>query len=97
MAHKFDADKNQFIAVNKNELLEDIVDARLGDIEMFYDELEDEMDIKLKDIINKAKDQIENDPNYRNVKKQDIKLIMYNNRSKVNVQKNFEDNKEIEV
>ena len=40
LAYKFDTKKKQFIAVNKDELLDDIVDERMCDINSFYEELE---------------------------------------------------------
>jgi len=83
LAYKYDNKKQQFVAVNKDELLDDIVDERMCDISSFYDELENDLDEKTKEIIEKVKDKIENDPAYRELKKKDIKLIIYNNRKKV--------------
>ena len=82
LAYKYDSIKKQFLAVNKDELLDDIVDERMCDINSFYDELENDLDEKTKEIIEKIKDKIENDPAYRELKKKDIKLIIYNNRKK---------------
>ena len=86
LAYKYDTKKKQFIAINKDELLDNIVDARMCDINSFYDELENELDDKTKEIIEKVKDKIDNDPAYREIKKKDIKLIIYNNRKKINKQ-----------
>jgi hypothetical protein len=83
LAYKYDTKKNQFMAINKDELLEDIVDARICDISSFYEELENDLDSKTKEIIEKVIDKIENDPAYKEIKKKDIKLIIYNNRKKV--------------
>jgi hypothetical protein len=83
LAYKYDTKKNQFMAINKDELLDDIVDARICDITSFYEELENSLDEKTKEIIQKVIDKIENDPAYRELKKKDIKLIIYNNRKKV--------------
>ncbi len=83
LAYKYDSKKKQFIAVDKNELLEDIVDERMCDINSFYEELEKDLDEKTREILEKAKDKIDNDPEFRELKKKDIKLIIYNNRSKV--------------
>jgi len=83
LAYKYDSKKQQFVAVNKDELLDDIVDERMCDISSFYDELENDLDEKTKEIIEKVKEKIENDPAYRELKKKDIKLIIYNNRKKV--------------
>ena len=95
LAYKYDIKKKQFVAVNKDELLEDIVDSRMCDINSFYEELEEELDTKTKEILDKVKDKIENEPAYKELKKQDIKLIIYNNRKKVS--KEVTDNLEIEV
>ena len=83
LAYKYDTKKKQFVAVNKDELLDDIVDERMCDINSFYDELENDLDEKTKEIIEKVKDKIENEPVYKELKKKDIKLIIYNNRKKV--------------
>ena len=83
LAYKYDNKKKQFLAVNKNELLEDIVDERMCDINSFYEELETDLDEKTKEILDKVKEKIDNDPEFRELKKKDIKLIIYNNRSKV--------------
>jgi hypothetical protein len=95
LAYKYDTKKKQFVAVNKDELLEDIVDERMCDINSFYEELEEELDTKTKEILDKVKDKIENEPSYKELKKQDIKLIIYNNRKKVS--KEISDNLEIEL
>ena len=50
---------------------------------------------KTKDILDKVKEKIENDPEYKELKKKDIKLIIYNNRKKVS--KEATNNLEIEV
>ncbi len=96
IAYKHNPKTNQFIAVKKDELLEDIVDARMCDINSFYEELEGELDEKTKEIIDKLKEQIEKDPAYRDLKKKDIKLIIYNNRKKV-IKENTQNTNEIEV
>ena len=83
LAYKYDTKKNQFMAINKDELLDDIVDARICDITSFYDELENDLDEKTKEILEIVKEKIDNDPAYKELKKKDIKLIIYNNRDKV--------------
>ena len=83
LAYRYDIKKKQFMAVNKDDLLEDIIDSRMCDINSFYEELEEELDTKTKEILDKVKDKIDSDPAYKELKKQDIKLIIYNNRRKV--------------
>ena len=95
LAYRYDIKKKQFIAVNKDDLLEDIIDSRMCDINSFYEELEEVLDTKTKEILDKVKDKIDNDPVYKELRKQDIKLIIYNNRKKVT--KEVISNLEIEV
>ncbi len=40
IGYMYDEKQNNFIAVNKNELLNDLVDSRMYDIEKFYDKLQ---------------------------------------------------------
>ncbi len=55
------------------------------DINSFYEELEEELEERTKEILYKVKDKIDNDlGSYKEIKKKDIKLIIYNNRKKVN-------------
>lgn len=83
LAYTFDDKLNKFIAVDKNELLENIIDARMFDIQSFYEELEDNIDERTKDVINKIKDKIDNDPEYKKLKKKEIKLFIFNNKDKI--------------
>ncbi len=95
IGYKYNEKKKQYVATKKDDLLEDIVDARMCDINSFYEELEGELDEKTKDILDKLKEQIEKDSAYRDLKKNDIKLIIYNNRKKVT--KEIKYNSDIEV
>ena len=80
LAYKFDNKKKKFITVNKNDLLDDIIDERMCDLSSFYDELENDLDEKTKEILEIVKEKIESDSAYKELKKKDIKLIIYNNR-----------------
>ena len=95
LAYKFDNKKKKFITVNKNDLLDDIIDERMCDLSSFYDELENDLDEKTKEILEIVKEKIDNDPAYKELKKKDIKLIIYNNREKVD--KDSTNDLEIEV
>lgn len=83
IAYKFDYTQNQFVAIDKNEFLNELMDARMYDIEAFYEELESELDDKTKNIIEIVLDKMEVDPAYREEKKKEIKLLIYNNRNKI--------------
>jgi len=52
-AYKFDEKVNKFIAVNKNELLNDLVDSRMYDIEKFYEEVCPELEPRRAEQIKK--------------------------------------------
>jgi len=83
-AYKFDEKQNKFIAVNKNELITDIVDSRMYDIQKFYDEIYPELEPKKAEQIKKFIDRMGNEEDeLKDVKKEEIKLILYNNREKV--------------
>ena len=82
--YKFDENTNTFIAVNKNELLNDIIESRMYDIEEFYEELQHIMNPDRASQINKFIERMRNDKDdIIGVKKEEIKLILYNNRSKI--------------
>ena len=82
IAYKYNKDNNKFIAIDKNELLDDLICERVSDITGFYEELKNELQDKTRKIIEDFIDKIDNDI-YKEEKKKDIKLIIYNNRDKV--------------
>ena len=82
LAYKFDRHANKFIAIGKNELLDDLINERMADITFFYEEFENELDEKTKNIINKFLEQMDEDK-FKNDKKKEIKVLIYNNRDKV--------------
>jgi len=81
IGYMYDEKHNNFIAVNKNELLNDLVDSRMYDIEKFYDKLqskfEPEKAARIKKFINRMKN---GEDCLKDLKKEEIKLILYNNR-----------------
>jgi hypothetical protein len=88
VAYKYDTKTNNFMAVNKNELLDDLIDCRMCDIETFYNELADKLDVSTLDIIQRFLDRMtDGDDKLKDLKKEEIKLLLYNNR------KNIQDNK----
>jgi len=83
-AYRFDEKLNKFIAVNKNELLTDIVDSRMYDIQKFYQEIYPELEPKKAAQIKKFIDRMGNEEDeLKDIKKEEIKLILYNNREKI--------------
>jgi hypothetical protein len=84
IAYRYDKNENKFIAINKNELLDDVITERMGDIETFYDNQLQYLDSKTKDIIHCFIDKMDDkSEKYYEQKMKDIKLVIYNNRDKV--------------
>jgi hypothetical protein len=82
--YKYDDKMMSFIAVNKDELLNDILEARIYDINTFYDELRHLMNPKKAETLERFLDKMDDiDGKMRNIKKEEIKLILYNNRNKI--------------
>jgi hypothetical protein len=91
VGYTYDNLTNQFIAIDKDELLNDIISERTDDIIGFFEEYENEINDKTKSLIEKFIKDIDNDK-YKNLKKNKIKLIMYNNRNKISkeIERNLE-------
>ena len=84
IAYKYDEKQKNFIAVNKTELLNDLIDSRMYDIEKFYDEVEDILEANKAKNIKKFIDRMKDTDDYlKGLKKDEIKLILYNNKDKI--------------
>jgi len=95
-AYKYDEKLNKFIVVNQNEVLDNLFQNRLYDIQQFYDELQNEMHPEKSKQMKLFLERVENEIKYRNFKKEEVKLVLYNN--KESVKKIYEEiNKEIEL
>jgi hypothetical protein len=82
---KYDEKSKKFIAVNKNELLNEIVECRMYDIEKFYDENKDKMPPKKAEQIKLFIDRMnDEDDVIKGIKNEEIKLILYNNQDNIN-------------
>ena len=94
IAYKYDKKLNNFIAVDKNELLNELVDYRTYDIEKFFDEYKDKFDTNKINQIKKFIDRMNEDTdNYKDKKSKEIKFILYNNSDKMlNIINNDENN-----
>lgn len=84
-AYKFDQNMSKFIAISKEELINDIIEQRAFDIEEFYTEYKDKLDQKTKDIITNFLDNISDENEYFENKKEQIKVILYNNKDKITI------------
>jgi hypothetical protein len=84
IAYRYDKIENKFMAINKNELLDEVITERMGDIENFYDNQSTFLDPKTKDVIDDFIAKMAGkDTKYYEEKMKDIKLVIYNNRNKV--------------
>ena len=84
IGYRYDKNENKFIAIDKNELLDDVITERMGDIENFYDNQLQYLDSRTKDIIHCFIDKMsDKNEKYYEHKMKDIKLVIYNNRNKV--------------
>ncbi len=81
-AHKYDESMKKFIAIDKGDLLDEILEQRVYDIQQFYEELQYEMSpdkrAAIKDVLQKVFD--EKDDEFKDKKKDNIMLVLYNNR-----------------
>ena len=88
IAYRYDKKINNFIAVNKTELLDEIIDCRIYDIQKFFDEAQHLLDPNHSaDIIRILKRMDDTDDCLKGLKKDEIKLILYNNKEKIATQK----------
>ena len=81
IAYIYDHDKNRFIAKKKDDLIDDIIYYRMSDLEEFYDIHLDNLDGKTKEVINDVISKMEDNDKFINKKKEEIKLILYNNKN----------------
>jgi len=94
VAYRYDKKINNFIVVNKNELLDEIIDARIYDITKFLEEAEKYLEPTMVTDIKRIIKKMETD-SFKGLKKEEIKFILYNNKEKIMVEKDT--TKEIEV
>ena len=78
-AYIYDQHKKEFKLVSKDELIEELIEFRICDIEDFYMEHTNNIDDITKEVIIKLIDERGSDE----ITKNDVKLLLYNNRNKV--------------
>ena len=79
-AQKYDEKSKRFIAVNKKDLINDVVDCRMYDIGKFFEENQSKMNPQKAEKVKKFIDRMNNeDDTYKGGKKEEIQLILYNN------------------
>ena len=82
IAYMYDNKKRQFIATNKDALIDEIISYRMSDLGEFYDIHLESLDDKTQKIISELIAKMENDDKYIIKKKDQIKLLVYNNKDK---------------
>jgi len=82
--YKYNEESKKFIAVNKNDLINEILDSRMYDIEKFYEEIYPKLEPKKAERIKHFIDRMTNDKDkMKGLKKEEIKLILYNNKETI--------------
>jgi len=89
IAYKYNLVTNNFDVVRKEELLNEIISERMYDINEFFENYKDEITIRMQKVINDfiAKMECES---YEQDKMKDIKIILYNNKDKIVINKHKE-------
>lgn len=82
LAYKYNTTTSNFDVVTKKELLEEIISERMYDIEEFFNKYKDDISDKMQTIIESFISKMDNE-SYEENKKQNIKIILYNNRTLV--------------
>ena len=94
VAYRYDKKTNNFIVVNKNELLDEIIEARIYDITKFLEEAEKYLEPTMVADIKRIIKKMETD-SFKGLKKEEIKFILYNNKDKIMLEKDT--TKELEI
>jgi hypothetical protein len=96
--YKYDEDKENFVLAMKSNVLNSLLDCRVSDIEVIYNELveNNKLDKNTKDIVEKFINRINYSDekytdidgkeyeNYKHYKINEIKILLYNNQDKIN-------------
>jgi hypothetical protein len=80
-AHLYDQESKVFKLVDKDELIEELIDYRVCDIEDYYMQYKNELELPVK---NKIEELIEHRGDNENTKDR-IKLLLFNNRHKIEI------------
>ncbi len=83
VAYKYDDKTKKFIAITKTELLESIINNRIGDIEEFYCDYKDKITPFTAKQITCFLEKMNDEKEYKDVKKEEIKFAIYNGREEI--------------
>ncbi len=85
IAYKYDSFENKFMATTKEQLLDTLIDCRMEDIDIFLENNNGLIDVSLKEAVERFVNKMDIDENFKNTKKTDIKLMLYNCKDKTNI------------
>ena len=88
-AYTYDSEKKHFIIVDKNELVDDILEHRRSDIGDMLELHKDDLDIKTYEKVEKLFNALNDKPYYENKYKKDIKILLYNERHDIKALESF--------
>jgi hypothetical protein len=84
IGYKYDSKTNNFIAVNKYLMINELIDCRIYDINCFYESGVDKLDKYTVEVIERfLKRMNDEDDCLRGLKKDEIKLLLYNTHEKI--------------
>lgn len=83
IAYKYDETLKKFLAVDKNNLLERLIDCRMFDIEAFLNDFRDELDLSTVKVIERFIQKIDEDEEIKGIKMKEIKLLLYNGKDEI--------------
>jgi hypothetical protein len=83
IAYKYDDNSKKFIAVTKSDLLDSIIDNRLSDIESFHEDYKEKITPFTSKQINAFLARMNDEKVYKENKKEEIKLVIYNGREEI--------------
>jgi hypothetical protein len=83
IGYMYDEKKNKFVAVKKDDLLQKLIDYRLFDIESFMNEHKDELEPHIVKNLERFLERMDKDEDLIKMKKDQIKLILYNSKDDI--------------
>ena len=84
IAYKYDETRKKFMAVDKNDLLERLIDCRMFDIESFLSDFRDELEPNTIKVIERFIQKLDDDNlPLKKEKIKEIKLLLYNGRDEI--------------
>ena len=85
IAYKYDNTLKYFISIDKNELVNELIDNRVCDIGEIYDELieNNKLDSTTSKLIKEFIQKINSDPEYNSQQNNNLRILLYNNREQI--------------